>query len=543
MRYVIFIAALAAASMPFTGCSGGDGESGGSSGTGGTAGTGGGGPDVALSFDETTSIPATAASAAAMEAATRFANTVSALLDLASAGGDAAAQGVSPKVLVPGFCASGQADLVLPPGPPSDWSPGDQIVLTLTDCQGSPLSSGAVSGTVTIDVEEVTTSIAGVQLDVIVDLGDRGLTGDATIDGSFAARVAVFGLEDIGFQLGKQLDDDKLTISDGALSLRLGCFEILVPPNNSIAPLAVAKLGNEVYTINDYAQNPPSITLDGDGVPSGGTLAMHGGDNSAVSVDRTGPCPDFGLAGNGSTITATFSEGGCIELSGAVHQSTSWAKLRAGDLTPGGGPECNFDITCDAVEGALELVDSEFLDSNWDTPIVSQTDGSTIEQEALRQASGGTDGGPFRQMTHVIQPATGCQNESCSMVIYHQSSLTYDPSEGAIAYINYSEAQRMIEAAFPGAAVGWAFYVEQDGTPYIALGEETAITRADWRTNSICGITPEDFTAEGLDFSLDGGPITFGYTRSNTNTSAANVQRNVHGIDEFKVVIVKEPNQ
>lgn len=98
----------------------------------------------------------------------------------------------------------------------------------------------------------------------------------------------------------------------------------------------------------------------------------------------------------------------------------------------------------------------------------------------------------------------------------------------------------MIEAAFPGAEVGWAFYVEQGGTPYMAIGEDTSITRATWRTNSICGITPEDFTPGGLDFSATGGSLTFGFTRANTNTSTANVQRNVHGIDEFKVVIVKE---
>ncbi|MGB5703763.1 MAG: hypothetical protein WBM48_13165, partial [Polyangiales bacterium] len=453
-------------------------------------------------------------------------------------------QGVAPKDVLPGFCATGQADLVLPPGLPSGWGSGDQLLLTLTDCQGSPLSPGAVSGTVTIDIEEVTTSIAGVQLDVIVDLGPTGLTGDATIAGSFAALVAVFGLGDIGVQIGKQLNDDQLTISDGALSLALGCFDILVPPNDSIAPLAVAKLGNRIYTINDYAQPPPSITLDGDGVPSGGTLVMHSGDNSAVSVDRMGPCPGFELPGDDSTITATFSEGGCIELSGAVQQSTNWAKLSAGDLSPGGGPECNFDVTCEAVEGALELVDSEFLDGDWDIAFVSQTDGSSIEQEAARQASGGTDGGPFRQMTHAIQPATGCQNMSCSLVVYHESSLTYDPSqEGAIAFIDYSESQRVIEPAFSGAAVGWAFYVEQDGTRYFARGAETSFNNTTWRTNSICGITPADFTPDGLDFSAGGGPITLGYTRSNTNTSTTNISTNVHGIDEFKVVIVKEPTQ
>lgn len=189
----------------------------------------------------------------------------------------------------------------------------------------------------------------------------------------------------------------------------------------------------------------------------------------------------------------------------------------------------------------MELADSDFVDSDWEVAFVSQTAGSTVDQQAGQQASGGVGDSAFRQMTHVIEETGGCADESCSIVVYHQSSLSYDPSaEGAIAFIDYTETHRISEAAFEGAGVGWAFYAEQDGTRYLAFGERTAFTATEWSTDGICGLTPEDFTTEGLDFSASGGPITFGFTRSNTNTSADNVQRNVHDIDDFEVGIVKE---
>jgi hypothetical protein len=206
----------------------------------------------------------------------------------------------------------------------------------------------------------------------------------------------------------------------------------------------------------------------------------------------------------------------------------------------GGGGGAPF--TCEDRAGDIvELADSELDDADWGIAFVSQTAGSTVDQQAVQQASGGVDDSAFRQMTHVIEETGGCADEKCSLVVYHQSSLSYDPStEGAIAFIDYSEMHRISEPAFEGAAVGWSFSVEQGGTLYVAFGERTGFTATEWSPDAICGITPEDFTQEGLDFSTSGGPITFGFTRSNTNTSADNVQRNVHGIDEFKVVIVKE---
>lgn len=365
MGHFVFSAAALAAAIAIAGCSSDGGNSGGSGGNGGSAGTGGG-PDLPLSFDETTSLPATAASAAAMEAATRFGNAVSSILGLITAGSDAAVTGASPKVLLPGFCpGGGSADLEVPSGLPPTWSPGDQILLTLMSCEGSVLAAGAISGSIDLEIEGVTVvgPVGGTSVDLSAAVN---LTGDATITGSFKASVDI-AISQVGLitrlivRLGKQLDGDRLSLSDGSLNLELGCFDIDVflstLEDDAIAPLAVAKLGNQVYTINDYALPPPLIAFDGGGVPKTGELSMHSGDNSAASPDRSAACYPNTPPGNGSTITATFSDGGCIQLSGAVSQSSSWDKLRSGDLSPGGGEGCDGMSQTPAMAPAVSCPD------------------------------------------------------------------------------------------------------------------------------------------------------------------------------------------
>ena len=61
----------------------------------------------------------------------------------------------------------------------------------------------------------------------------------------------------------------------------------------------------------------------------------------------------------------------------------------------------------------------------------------------------------------------------------------------------------------------------------------------DWSSESLCGLTPLDFGPEGLNL-VDGGTMTFGYSRSNTKPTPNRKQRSVHGIDDFRVVLVQQ---
>jgi hypothetical protein len=95
-------------------------------------------------------------------------------------------------------------------------------------------------------------------------------------------------------------------------------------------------------------------------------------------------------------------------------------------------------------------------------------------------------------MTHSIENATNCA-ESCTLGVVHTIATKYDPSaDGAIAFINYTEAQKVITPGFDGAAVGWAFAVVQGGRRFNGPST-TAFTVTGWTTNGLCGLTQDDF--------------------------------------------------
>jgi hypothetical protein len=350
MRKLILSAVLAAATMVYTGCSsGGDGDGGGGTGGGGT-----GGGMTPLSFDAETSLPATGGAAAVMVFATQFGNTMSAILGALGNAPGAPSFGASPKINipVPGFCAGGGTATL-------DWndansdgvlSMGDVVTLVLDSCAGSSLAAAAVSGDVTLTITNVSGDGAFIDATAEVDLT---ISPNTTITGSFVASAQVsIDSTKINLFLGAQLDSDRLTVSEGDEVLQLGCFGIsqrisLLEPG-FVAPLGVANLAGQVYTINDYATLPPPIGFDANGVPSTGNLTLYSGDGSAEGIDRSGPCAPFvgTPAGDTSLVTATFSGGGCIDLNGVnrdgttFQTSTTWDKLLDRDFTAGGGDSC-----------------------------------------------------------------------------------------------------------------------------------------------------------------------------------------------------------
>ena len=171
------------------------------------------------------------------------------------------------------------------------------------------------------------------------------------------------------------------------------------------------------------------------------------------------------------------------------------------------------------------------------------TAGAVVEWPIVRESSGGLGNSPYRNMTHSIGPATDCA-VSCTLFVTHERlGASYRPSEqGAINYIDYTEAQRIIMPGVEGGAVSWTFAVIQNGRRWNVFTETPQFTNLDWATSGLCGLTAEDFgsPANHPDFSAAGAELTFAYVRTNTNTSEANTFTSVHGIDDFKVVIVRE---
>jgi hypothetical protein len=568
MRTAILSTALLASFIAWTGC-GSSGVDGG----GGTGPTGGsGGSAMALSLDADTALPATGGAAVAVAFTTGFGYTVSSILEAIAFISQAAAAGLVPKAAFDfsGFCASGAATLDAPSWPPETWVPPTDIVLSLAECEGSVLAAGPVSGSITWSIESVSDDpVSGPTIEGATDVmllistspdTRTEVTGAfevlAQVSAGFVNPDGTAGNGRIMLRLGAQLDDDLITVSevvqDAGQALRFGCFDIdlflsgLEP--DQIAPLSALELAGQVYTMNDYAQMPSLIVLDEEGVPSSGELTLSSGDRSDAGEDRTEPCFDA-FEGDTSTATATFFGGGCLELNGVdaegdpFSSSSTWDKLLAGDFSEGFDGACGGGMPCGEVPaGAFVIADSEFRDSDWEAEAVS-TPGAVFEWPIVRETSGGLGNSPYRNMTHSIENATNC-DVSCTLAVFHKSvAATYNPSEqGAINYIDYTEAQRILIPSFEGGAVGWGFAVMQNGRRYNLFREVSEFTNLNWETNGFCNLTEGDFGPPGNqpDFSAAGAEITFGYIRSNTNTSDTSTSTSVHGIDDFKVVIVGE---
>jgi uncharacterized repeat protein (TIGR01451 family) len=184
--------------------------------------------------------------------------------------------------------------------------------------------------------------------------------------------------------------------------------------------------------------------------------------------------------------------------------------------------------------------DSEFLESSWEVTAAANA-GST--QTAERVTSGGNPGA-FRWMTHAMTPAPSETEASTISVQHLYLGATYDPAtQGAIAGIDYREDQIEFYAPFDGAAVGWAFMLVQDGRTHFAGAG--AFANLGWSTRQLRCLRAEDFTQSGgryPDFSASGGPIRFGFLRSNTNGSVEVELTVMHGIDGWQVVVHPEPN-
>jgi len=217
---------------------------------------------------------------------------------------------------------------------------------------------------------------------------------------------------------------------------------------------------------------------------------------------------------------------GCSTVSGTT--CTLSFSPSAGDTT--------FNVTASfapplaACNNPVIIQDQFAADAGWTTTVTVGSGAPT--QTVAFQASGGNPGG-YRQMQHIF-PGAGV------ISVYHDfGAVTYNPgTQGAIDHINYYEDQIELAPPFAGAAIGTGFTLTQGGGRYSTILHPPtgAFTNTSWATASLTGLTAASFSA-GLNFAT-GGPITFGYFRSNTNNGGSAITLN-HGIDNWKVEICR----
>jgi len=200
----------------------------------------------------------------------------------------------------------------------------------------------------------------------------------------------------------------------------------------------------------------------------------------------------------------------------------------------------------------ISFLDTTFDDADWEifaegvSPVSSHTFGQDTTA-GLGNAS------PYRRMTHTnpVDPLGG--PSTFTTITHRRLTWEYDPAvSGAIDHIDLSQDRIIFEVTVngepvSGAAVGHVFRIMQGGNAFFPVADPRAYTSREWETIALSGLTAPDFvsgTGPGAlspDFSASGSVITFGYGRSNTNTSQTGTVGTVHGIDNFAVTVVPVP--
>jgi hypothetical protein len=219
----------------------------------------------------------------------------------------------------------------------------------------------------------------------------------------------------------------------------------------------------------------------------------------------------------------------------------------SGECTAGGAPDTAYiymdterpydctatfelDPLANACTNAVVIQDDFSTDAGWTTSLTANN--GNVTQAVAVQAAGGTPGG-YRRMQHIFTGAS-------LMAVFHAyGAVTYNPAtQGAIDHINYSEDQIVIDPPFVGAAVGTGFTLTQGGIRYSIVMNPPggAFTNLAWQKSSRVDLKAADFP--GINFSAAGGPITFGYFRSNSNDGGSAITV-THGIDNFRVEVCR----
>lgn len=185
----------------------------------------------------------------------------------------------------------------------------------------------------------------------------------------------------------------------------------------------------------------------------------------------------------------------------------------------------------------ITFFDGTFTNSDWTNSInISQGPFSSVSYSDTQVASGGNPG-DYRLDTRTWGLGTQAQ-------VYNLNSLAvYDPSkQGAIGSISFSE-DIIGFGSNDGDTYGDGLLLEQGGQLFVGALVASSSGTNTWQSRSSIGLTAADFTpffgVSHPDFSKEGGPIMFGYIRTNTNPGGIVTLQD--GIDNWSVTVSTIP--
>jgi len=200
----------------------------------------------------------------------------------------------------------------------------------------------------------------------------------------------------------------------------------------------------------------------------------------------------------------------------------------------------------------IYITDDEFNPADWSvTAEISPGATYTVEQ----RLTGGDSTPAYRFMSHTLPPVETGLAEVRVTHIY--LGYTYNPQvEGAILFINYSESGILLSFPWPEAFSTTQPVVVQAGQVFVSprflrvIADNSA---SNWETGYLLALQADDFFPPGgaendhPDFSAQGGPIQFGFMRSNTRSATlppvpANEDLIIdQGVDDWQITIYRDP--
>jgi hypothetical protein len=245
-----------------------------------------------------------------------------------------------------------------------------------------------------------------------------------------------------------------------------------------------------------------------------------------------------GRAGVSGPATATEATGSSatILLTAAPNATLGWRDVEVRASAEGVEPVTAL-VRVEVVAAPVEpyvITESAFAAGDWEIFQAASTGGATHTAES-RAADGNP--GAHRFMRHQM-PISSSVNVRHRFV--GAGGVLDNAARGArIDRIDVRMDRRVSFAtAGSGGAVGHAFLLFQNGVIFWAdLGPFNSTA---WETRERVGLRASDFvnsSGNNPDFSASGAPVSFGYLRSNSNTSTQVPIELQHAIDNWRVVV------
>jgi opacity protein-like surface antigen len=186
---------------------------------------------------------------------------------------------------------------------------------------------------------------------------------------------------------------------------------------------------------------------------------------------------------------------------------------------------------------AATFSDATFNNADWTVTVEVLNLGGSVNGS---QVTTGGNPGAFRRINNVLNSAAG-QPFSNSVFGFHaRAGATWNPGiQGAITSLAYEEdAYRYSGSGVQANGIA----LRQGGVIYYGPASLTPSTTGVWQHYAWSGLTAGDFDAvapgvQNPDFSSAGGPIQFGFYRSNSTSVGGSGGTVSGGIDNWAVTV------